>query len=467
MASVSQDTQRPIQSFLFGSGFGTYLTDFTRFKQAAFNQNDNLWALTFVRSSSFALELLATTGILGLLSFLFLIIRVGKTVFARTTLSTNPISISLILFLIVLFVLPVSSTIQALFFIILGLFAVFQGFKKHEHKELFDIELQLIASKKGLFTVETLTSSAFSLSQPSVQNQKETGRILPSILCIIIFIFVGTLGFFSVSYLIADIEFQSSLVAASKNQGQETYRKQSNAISIFPYRDGYYRIFSQTNLALANSLANQESQESTLSATTQQTIYTLIQQSINAGRTATTRAPQTSLNWQNLSSIYRSLIGFGRNAENFAIVTQQQAVRLDPNNPEGYIILGGIYYQLGLWENAQNQFQIAVNLKSDFANAHYNLGHALASKGDLNNALREFRMAKDLVGNNKDGLKQITSEIEALQNKLEERESPQAASVSQPSSTPLNISSPSAQLPRQNPPVEIPPPTSATTSARD
>ncbi len=467
MAAISQDTGGLIKGFFLGSGFGTYLTDFTRFKQATFNQNDVLWALTFVRSSSFALEILATAGILGLLSFVFLTTRIVKNAFARNTLLANPISISLILSILVLFLLPVGFTIQGLFFILLALFSVYQGFKTEEQKRFFDIELQLIASKRGLFNVETLNPLAFSYPQPSIQNQKGASRILPSILFIIIFIFVVTLGFFSVSYLISDMEFQSSLVAASQNKGQETYRKQSNAISIFPYRDGYYRIFSQTNLALANSLANQQPQGATLSATTQQTIYTLIQQSINAGRTATTISPQTSLNWQNLSSIYRSLIGFGRNAENFAIVTAQQAVRFDPNNPQGYIILGGIYYQLGLWENAQNQFQIAVNLKSDFANAHYNLGHALKSKGDLSNALREFQIAKGLVANEKDSLRQITLEIEALQNKLEERESPQTTSLSPTTTTPLNISSPSAQLPRQNPPVEIPPPTSATTSARE
>lgn len=458
-AAISQDTARLFQGFLFGSGFGTFFTDFTRFKQAAFNQNEALWNLTFIKSSSFVLELLATTGVLGLLSFVFLAIRVIKTIIAAN-LGKNPISISLLLAIIVLFILPVGFTIQTLFFILLAIFSVLQGFKKEDHKKFFDIELQLVTLKRGLFALETFTPSVLGVLQhPLSQDQKNASRILAVVFGIVILSLVGILGFFSVSYLISDITFQDSLVAASNNKGTETYQKQSSAISIFPYREGYYRVFSQTNLALANSLSNQKPQNASPSAETQRTIYKLIQQSINAGRAATSIAPLTSHAWQNLSSIYRSLIGFGQNAERFAIVTQQQAVLLDPNNPQGYIILGGIYYQLGLWENAQNQFQVAINLKRDFANGHYNLAHALENKGDLSNALREFQIVKTLAANDKNSLVQITSEIEALQRKIEEKESPQTptqANLPPSAIRPLNLSTPSAQLPPQNPPVKIP-----------
>ena len=77
-ASISQDSNRTMLGFLFGSGPNTYTTDFTRFKSASYNLNPNLWSSTFFHSSSYVLELLATTGILGFLSFLFLIIRIIK-----------------------------------------------------------------------------------------------------------------------------------------------------------------------------------------------------------------------------------------------------------------------------------------------------------------------------------------------------------------------------------------------------
>lgn len=448
-ASISQDTGRVLQGLLFGSGFGTYVTDFARYKQPAFNLNQNLWALTFFRSSSFVLELLATTGVLGLLTFLFLLFRIikQKRVFILFSLA-----------IIASLLAPFSFIIQSLFFILLALLIAMQGTDPEPNQaRLFDVELQLVALKKGLITFDTSPS-------------KEKSAVLPSIFFVIIFIMVGLIGYFGIRYFVSDVIFQQSLIAASQNNGSLTYSKQANAIAIFPYRDAYYRIFSQTNLALANSLAASQPKGSTPGAQTQQTIFTLIQQSINSGRAATTYGPQTMLNWQNLSSIYRSLIGFGQNADSFAILAAQQTIALDPNNPQEYINLGGVYYQLGQWDNAIRQFQIAATLKPDYANAYYNLGHALQEKGNLNDAISQYQIVKRLVANDTTNLNKITKEIEDLQKRAGTG-SP-TASAGQPSSStneagqPLTISSPAAQLPPQNPPVKIPPPIEATKSSR-
>jgi len=316
-AAISQDAGRIAQGFFFGSGFGTYGVDFTRFKQPTFNLNQALWSISFFRSSSFVLELLATTGILGLASFVFLVYKIVKE---------KPLFIPLILGVIGLFLLPFSFINQALFFILLATYAASQGLR--HTKKYFDIELQLVALKKGLIAFEA-----------PAQESRERSGILSIIVFVVILVLVGFIGYSSGRYVLANTYFQKSLVAASQNNGTLTYQNQVKAISTFGEIDAYQRIFSQTNLALANSLASQLPKGSTPSAQTTQTIYTLIQQAINAGRTASTIAPQTSLNWQNLSSIYRSLIGFGQNADQFAVLTAQQAIALDPNNPQGYITL--------------------------------------------------------------------------------------------------------------------------------
>src|SRR5690606_3595909 len=120
---------------------------------------------------------------------------------------------------------------------------------------------------------------------------------------------------------------------------------------------------SQINLNLANNFANSIPQGASPSAEQQQTIYQLIQASITNGRAATEISPLNTANWQNLAGIYRSLIGFGQNADQFALLASQQALVLDPNNPVQYINYGGIFYQLEQWDNAIRQFQIAANLK--------------------------------------------------------------------------------------------------------
>jgi tetratricopeptide (TPR) repeat protein len=443
-SEVSLDAGRTGQGFLLGSGFGTYSVDFSRWKQASFNQDQKLWSLTFFRSSNFALELLATTGVLGICAFIFLMLRSWREVRMSPQ---NKVFISLIGIFVISLLLPLNYTSQTLFFVIIGLFAVNQGLIAKAQERFFDIELQLVTFKKGLIAMEV----------PHARAGKSL--ILPSLTGVLILALIVLVGYYSIPYITSDFIFQKSLVAASQNNGSLTYSLQAQAINIFPYRDGFYRVFSQTNLALANTLASQQPTGSTPSQTTQQNITTLIQQSINAARSATAIAPQTALNWQNLSSIYRGLIGFGQNAESFAIASAQQSINLDPNNPQEYITLGGIYYQLQQWDQAQNQFQLAVGLKPDYANSHYNLGHVLEQKGDVQNALAQYEAVRSLVANDKASLDQINKEIDALQGKT------QAANTAPTNNLNLN-NQPEAQLPAQNPPVKIPAPNIATQSSR-
>lgn len=445
-SQISLDTGRVAQGFLLGSGIGTYSVDFTRWKHPSFNQNEELWNVIFLRSSSFALELLATTGALGFSAFFFLFFKAIKELVSSLQ---NKIFLALLVSFIISFLLPFSFTAQTLFFIILGLFAANQGLTNKNYSRFFDVELQMAAFKKGLIGLET------------THTRKDKGLIFPIIVFVLILIAAGVIGYLGTTYAFSDIIFQKSLDYAAKNNGSKMYEEQTKAISAFKYRDGFYRAYSQTNLTLANALASQQPKDAPPNPKTQETITNLIQQAINSARSATTIAPQTYINWQNLSSVYRALIGFGQNAETFAIATAQQSVRLDPNNPAQYISLGGIYYQLGQWENAQNQFQLAVNLKPNYANAHYNLGHALEQKGDLQNALAQYQIVKNLVVNDKVSLDKVNQEIEVLQSKVAQQTNP-----STNTDQTLNINLPEKQLPPREPQVKIPAPPVATESSR-
>lgn len=445
-SQISLDSGRIAQGFLLGSGFGTYTVDFSRWKQPSFNQNQDLWNLNFFRSSNFALELLATTGVLGLCAFIFLLIRVLRELRVSPQ---NKMLVSVIVLFLISLLLPLNFTSQALLFTILGLFAANQSLISKAQGRFFDIELQLVTFRKGLIVMEA----------PHAKNRKSL--IFLSVTVVIILALVGIIGYFGIPYVVSDLTFQKSLVAAAQNNGSLTYQLQAKAITAFPHRDFFHREFSRVTLAIANTLASQQPKGSPPNATVQQNIITLIQQSINSARTATTIAPQTFLNWQNLSSVYRGLIGFGQNAESFAIATAQQSINLDPNNPQQYINLGGIYYQLGQWDNAQNQFQIAVALKPDYANSHYNLGHALEQKGDLQNALAQYQIVKSLIVNDKVSLDQIDKEIQTITTKAK-NEAAANASKSQA----LNIDKPETQLPPQNPPFKIPALNVATESSK-
>lgn len=445
-AAISQDAGRLLKSFLFGSGYGTFLVDFMRFKQASYNASPDLWSVTFLRSSSFVLELLSTTGILGVLSFFFIVFRVirEKTLF-----------LPLLIAIITAFLVPFSPLLVTLFFIVLAVFTVVRAHSRAAGYN--DLELHLIAT----------TGHGTGAETGFRQIQNKQPALFPGLLLVSLLVLLGTVGYYSVKFAMSDMEFQKSLVAASQNNGSQTYALQRSAIQMFPYRDVYQRVFSQTNLALANALAQQTPAGSSPSAAIQQNVLTLIQQSINTGRNATTISPYTALNWNNLSGVYRSLIGFGQNADQFAVATNQQAIALDSNNPQQYINLGGIYYQLQLWDDAIRQFQIAAQLKPDYANAYYNIGHALEAKGQLQQAGQAYLIVKNLVAQDKDATKKISDEIEALKNRINEQNKQVAGANNEATPTPetpsanekLNVNKPVNVLPTREPRANIEGPT--------
>lgn len=424
-----------VQTLLFGSGPGTFIADFTRFINPSFNAQ-TFWNSIFSSGSSFLLDSLATGG---LLSLLFLIYLVGKIVRHR---ANSFMYLALVLAVAILVVIPVSFSFLFLFFSCLALHTRYLA--KENQTLVYETKAQFISDIGDRTNVLSIALAG-----------------------LIIAIAAG--GFyFGTRFIFADHLFQKSLVAAADNRGLDTYNLQRQAIAITIPRDNFYRVFSQTNLALANSISQDlRSKNASPSAQEQQNILTLVQQAISNGQTATQLSARNFLNWDNLGGIYRNLVGFGNNAEKFAIDSFAQAVNLYPNNPLLRLSLGGVYYQLGNWEQAQRQFEIAVNLKPDFANAYYNLGHALENKGDLQNALSQYQAAESLLARDNanketDNYKKLVEEIEALKQRIA-REGAQVAPVKVAGQ---GQQQPPSQLPKQSPKVEIPPPSTATESAK-
>jgi len=451
-ATISQDApQRLAQSLLLGSGYGTFSTDFTRYIAPSFN-NLSFWNLTFAFSSSYILELIATTGILGIFAFAFIFLNFLRSKAAPT----NPLFLSTLSAFILTLLIPFSFSLVFLLFALLSLFVCYRTLAKAKGFDV--ITLNLVTLKQGLISV----------TEEGAKRNKEN-LLLPSIvlaITLIISIFVlfyltGTGSTARKGYIAlisSDIKFAKSFSQEALRSGTQTYNLETQAINEYPYRSDYYRLFSQINIALAANLVTAQ-QGRTPSQDVQQNIIALLQQSINSARQAVTLAPLSSVNWQNLGQIYRNLIGVGQNADQFAIASYNQATTLNPSNPGLRIELGGIYYQLKQWDLAQNQFNIAQQLKNDYPNAYYNLGHVFEEKGDLQNALTQYKLVAQLVANDKPNLDKINAEINALQDKIG-KEQAANAQTKEPTTdnTPLGVNKPQNEFPPKDPKETIPAP---------
>lgn len=74
-----------------------------------------------------------------------------------------------------------------------------------------------------------------------------------------------------------------------------------------------------------------------------------------------------------------------------------QASKLDPENPEIDVVLGMAYQNRGDLEKAERCFREAIRKKSDYADAHNDLGIVLSQLGRGDEAIREFEIAASNV----------------------------------------------------------------------
>lgn len=450
-AAISQDSQRLIQSLFLGSGYGTFSTDFTRFVSPTFNAFE-YWNLTFAFSSSYILELLATTGVLGFAAFIFIFINFIRS---RGRNMNNPLFLGALSVFILALIIPFS---YSMVFLLFALLALFVSYKSIENARGFDsLTLNFATLKQGLISLG-------EDSPRSKENLLLPGIILAAALITTVFVLFFLTGSGNaprkgyIALVSSDMKFAESFTPEALKTGTRTYDLEAQAITEYPYRSDYYRLFSQINLALAANLVTaQQGKQPTQEV--QNNIIALLQQSINSARQAVTISPYTSINWQNLGQIYRNLIGVGQNAEQFAVASYNQAITLNPSNPGLRIELGGIYYQLQQWELAQNQFTVATQLKPDYANAYYNLGHALEEKGDIPNAIASYQTVKQLVSSDPTNLKQIDTEIAAAQAKAN-NQTPEGTAEENPQAQgdDLRVNQPNTQFPETDPRVNIPQP---------
>ena len=411
--------------FLIGVGPTSFFDAFSQLRPASYNLT-NFWGIRFTLSSNYYFQLLSTIGVVGLLSFLWLIFKTVKSQMKEMNLALAvPI---FLIFVVLLFVFPNFLLLFTLF-VLLGL---------------------LFASEKD--------SSEYA----------ENSKIAPWILFgAVVLIMLGSYYLIGRAY-IGEIYFKKSLIAIQKNEGTNAYNLQIKALKFNPVNDVYRLYYSQTNFALAYSLA----QKSNISDQDRENITNLVQQAIREAKLAVSLNKNKVVNWENLANIYRQLLNFAQGAEEWTISSLNQAINLDPVNPNLRLTLGGVYYALGNFDEAIRFFQQAIEVKPNFANGYYNLSAAYREKGDFKKAHEAMQITLNLVNPNSDDYNKAKGELEDLAKKASAKEASQSAQVQkeenpqqeplvEPQPMPSPVITPPIELPAQSAP-DISPAPSAT-----
>lgn len=120
--------------------------------------------------------------------------------------------------------------------------------------------------------------------------------------------------------------------------------------------------------------------------------------------------PQFGEAHANLSVVYYDQ---GKYAD--AVTEAQKAVKINADQPIFRVVLGNALSKTGDLKGAQQEYKIAIQLKSDYENAYYNLGRVLNEDGQINDA--KYSLAKALE------LDPDDERVLALMDKLDKAES--------------------------------------------
>ncbi len=397
--SIALDSLKSFPSFFLGVGLGNF-ANFAATVKPLFLNSTVFWNQGITSSGSELLQILTTTGLIGLILYLFIPFLVVKFLRSHPIATSDPFSL-------VLVTLALISGLILVFFsgTLLILFVFFTAI--------------------GLLTATPARTQ--SLTKPT---------------SILVGLSLGLLtlllGYYSYLVYAGEWHIARAQAALIKNDGKTVYEQNLAAIRLLPSLTSYHLSYSQVNLSLASAL----SQKTPLSDTDHSNIAQLVSQAVNEGKIATSLRPHESATWQNLGSIYRNLINVADGADQFAISAYAQAVTLDPGNPALRVEYGGLLYQLGvassnasdratLFSRAQSELQTAINLKPDYANAYYNLSKLLETTKDYPNAYLAMQKALSLLGPDSPDLSKATSELDRLKAKL-----PQSSTSTNPTPTP-------------------------------
>jgi len=218
---------------------------------------------------------------------------------------------------------------------------------------------------------------------------------------------------------------RKAIVSAAMQDVDNAYNYQVKAIAVNAQRSQYHRMYANTNLTLAQALSTKQD----LSDQEKAVAQNLLSQALRNIKFATENlTPLDPDNWTARAQIYRFLMPIAKDADQFAIQAYDAAIQLDPTNPTLRVELGGIYYGKEDYLSAGNLFKQAVNLKSDYANARYNLAHALIKLNAYGDAKTELEAVQSLVDKDSEDYKVATSDLEAVNKVIAQATEAQAAS---------------------------------------
>ena len=385
----------PVKSLILGSGPGTFIYDWSKYKSLGVNQSV-FWSVRFGQASSEILDRLIASGILGILAFFFLIFIFFKLIFGfllkkmESRLVKEGRSPSR------------QETLN--WFLVWGILAGFTG---------LIVAFFLYSANLSIFFFFWLIVGCLALLEKGRRkifdfSASSAGALSFSFFFILILILgIGLFILYGQKYA-AEVRYYQGLQAWQKGNASLSINYIARAANLNPKTDIYWRNLSQVYLVRLNEVlsdANLSQEEKNNQA------QAIIASSINSVTQATVAEPNNAANWSTRGFVYRNMLGVLGGADEWAIKSYQKAAELEPNNPDIFTEMGRVYLaesdilaqqekEKESSENlklAQENFEKAINLKSDYAPAHFQIAMIHVREGKIQDAISKLEETQQVA----------------------------------------------------------------------
>jgi len=390
--NIAKDVLRDMP--IFGSGPGTWIYDYAKYRSPAVNLSQ-FWTVRFERGLSSFFTLMAMIGIAGIALWLILLISAIAQSVIHLVKEKN------------------DDDWQSYLTVFVGwsttAFMAFLYNYNFAHHFVFWFLLALLASlvAKKAFIWDAQKNAASS--------------IVLSILFIFLCVAGLSTAWLAGQRLAADTAYSSAVMAYRSGKGvDQVIDSLNSAVAMNRYNDVYYRNLSQAYLIKGDQVFQQKKDDPQAPAE----INRIITAAVDTAKRATDISPKNVDNWENMAVIYQAIANFTQGADEFAIKNFENALDREPNNPAYSLEIGKLYimradaYATLLQAKEEDKRKEAeknvkdnldkaaewlnrsIQAKPDFAAAHYFLGMVYDRQGRTQDAIK--KLEEVLSASNKD-----------------------------------------------------------------
>lgn len=368
------------ESPLLGTGPGTFVYNYSKFKTKDLNQTA-FWDLRLERGASEIFDKLITTGLLGILATaaLFLIFLLMGFKYLKEKIS-------------------VAGKKTELFFgVFSGLLATVLSQFLYPTNLSLTLVFWVSLASFGVIFQEERRSKSLKLSPPRI--------LFFSFVLVLTLIFGFGLLFIGGQKYLAEVKYLQGFKAWQSGQTELAIEKISQASNLNPNLDSYWRDISQLYLVKLNEalergdLASEETAEK---------VQFFAKNSMNSAKKATDLNPADTANWSVAGFIYQNMIGLAPGVEDRALSFYQKATELEPTNPYFFAEMGRVYLaksDLSAQQNketekaenlktAKDYFEKSLGLKQDYALAHFQIALIYIREGKIKEAIDRLEALK-------------------------------------------------------------------------